>query len=337
MTQHFLLMSKARSLSLRRIFSMSEDKAFETFKRIRWGDGEEVGCPLCEKHAKHYFIKTRKQWRCKACNHTFSVTSGTIFAFHKLPLKVYLAAIAAYANSAKGLPALQLSRYLDVQYKTAFVLSHKIRESLVMQRNNEPLSGEVHIDGTYVNGYVRPHNKKENRVDRRLLENKNPNERCVIVMREKDKESNIGAKRTFTSVIKSENQTDIDNLTKKYLKTNAMVNADDNKAYDILHARFDTRRVNHQKEYRADDGTTNNLAESYFSRFKRMIYGQMHHISNLYLYNYANEIAYREDTRRLSNGEIFDDITRKCMGTITHKDWCGYWQKNKKSKELLAC
>lgn len=72
--------------------------------------------------AKHYFIKTRRQWHCRDCNHTFSVTSGTIFASHKLPLKVYLAAIAIYCNAVKGLSALQLARDLDVQYKTAFVL-----------------------------------------------------------------------------------------------------------------------------------------------------------------------------------------------------------------------
>ena len=78
--------------------------------------------------AKHYFIKIRRQWRCRDCNHTFSVTSGTIFDSHKLPLKVYLAAIAIYCNAVKGLSALQLARDLDVQNKTAFALAHKIRE-----------------------------------------------------------------------------------------------------------------------------------------------------------------------------------------------------------------
>lgn len=57
--------------------------------------------------------------------HTFSVTSGTTLASHKRPLKVYLAAIAIYCNAVKGMSALQLSRDLDVQYRTAFVLAHK--------------------------------------------------------------------------------------------------------------------------------------------------------------------------------------------------------------------
>lgn len=54
---------------------------------------------------------------------------------------------------------------------------------------------------------------------------------------------------------------------------------------------FDLKRVNHSQEYRSDDGITNNLAESYFSRFKRMYHGQVHKIDNVYLGDYVNEIA----------------------------------------------
>ncbi len=183
MTQHFLLTAQARSMSLRQIFSLTDDAAFDYFRKSRWGNGEEVTCPCCGSIACHYFIKTRKQWRCRDCKHTFSVTSGTLFAFHKLPLKVYLGAVAIYTNAVKGMSALQLSRDLDVQYKTAFVLAHKIRESLMVKRDESELGGEVEMDGAYVNGHVRPANKKADRVDRRLAENQNPDKRCVFVMR----------------------------------------------------------------------------------------------------------------------------------------------------------
>lgn len=85
--------------------------------------------------------------------HTFSVTSGTIFAFHKQPLKDYLIAIAIFTNAVKCISALQLARDLDVQYKTAFVLAHKIRESLMEHRDESALTGEIHVDGAYVNGH----------------------------------------------------------------------------------------------------------------------------------------------------------------------------------------
>lgn len=339
MSQHFLLSAKARTLSVRKVFSMTDDQAFTLFRELRWGTGEETGCPMCASVVKHYFIRNRRQWRCKDCNHTFSVTSGTIFAFHKLPLKVYLGAIAIYSNAVKGISALQLSRDLGVQYKTAFVLAHKIRESLMEQRDDRQLSGEIHMDGAYVNGYIRPKNKKEDRIDRRLAENQRPDKRCVLVMRQRGEtaENEIkGANKTLTFVIKSENQADVSKLATEFVKKGSMICADESNAYDVLHAKFDTRRVNHALEYRSDAGITNNLAESYFSRFRRMQYGQTHKFGNLYLASYANEAAYREDTRRLPNGEIFMDITKKCAQTRTNRDWCGYWQGNKRPAERLA-
>lgn len=336
MSQHFLLSAKSRTLSVRKVMELTNDEAFDLFKEVRWGASDEVACPTCGTVGKHYFQRTRKQWRCKDCSHTFSVTSGTIFAFHKLPLKVYLAAIAIYTNAVKGISALQLSRDLGVQYKTAFVLAHKIRESLMEQRELDKLDGEIHMDGAYVNGHIRPKNKKADRIDRRLAVNQRPDKRCVFVMRQKCQELAAGASRTLTFVIKGENQTDVNTLADAYVNKGSVICADESNAYDVLHAKFETRRVNHSIEYRADDGTTNNLAESYFSRFRRMQYGQTHKFGNLYLANYANEAAYREDTRRWPNGAIFNDIAKKCAITRTNKDWCGYWQGNKRQAERLG-
>lgn len=339
MSQHFLLSAKARTLSIKRLFDMTDADAFDFFRELRWGNTEEVTCPCCGSVAKHYFIATRRQWRCRDCKHTFSVTSGTIFAFHKLPLKTYLIAIAIFTNAVKGISALQLARDLDVQYKTAFVLAHKIRESLMEHRDESALSGEVHMDGAYVNGHIRPKNKKEDRIDRRLAMHQRPDKRCVFVMRQKvDVVGNElrGSNKTISFVLKAENQADVSKLAAAFVAKGSVICADESNAYDPLHAKFDTRRVNHSKEYRADDGTTNNLAESYFSRFRRMQYGQTHKFGNLYLANYANEAAYREDTRREPNGAIFMDIVTKCAKTLTHRDWCGYWQGNKRSEERLA-
>lgn len=104
--QHYLLSARARSLSLMQIMRLSEEESFELFKQSRWSDNN--GDPICPKcgHKEHYWIGTRKQWRCKSCSHTFSVTSGTIFANHKMPLRNYLAAIAIYSNAVKGISAL---------------------------------------------------------------------------------------------------------------------------------------------------------------------------------------------------------------------------------------
>ncbi len=267
-------------------------------------------------------------------SHFLSPTSGTIFSSHNLPLSVYLAAIAIYTNAVKGISALQLSSDLDFQYKTAFVLAHKIRESLLNNRDESALSGEIEMDGAYVNGHVRPENKKEERVDRRLAENQRPDKRCVLVFRQRQSDDNTG--RTLPFIINKENQADVVNLAGRFIDKQSTIFADENSAYDPLHGKFDTKRINHQKAYSYEDGTTTNYAESYFSRFRRMQYGQVHKFENLYLLNYANEAAYREDNRRMNNGDMFDDILKKCTKTRTSRDFGGYWQGNRKLAERLA-
>lgn len=96
------------------------------------------------------------------------------------------------------------------------------------------------------------------------------------------------------------------------------------------------KRVNHSIEYKSIDGACNNQSESYNSRFRRMEYGQCHKVSDLYLSNYANEIAYREDTRRMDNKYIFEDIFKKCLITSISNELYGYWQGNHRVSEKLG-
>ena len=331
--QHYLLSAEARTLSLMQIMRLSDDEAFEMFKSARWEGGEPV-CPMCGGF-EQYWLKTRNQWRCKhkECQHSFSVTSGTIFSNHKMPLRNYLAAIAIYSNAAKGISALQLSRDLDCQYKTAFVLAHKLRESLL---DDEPvdLDGEVEMDAAYVNGHVRPANHIYDRVDRRLKRNQDPMKRAVYVARERC-ESGYGASKTVTAVAGSENEMSVLRFAKKHFEPGTVVNADQHKAYDVLSAFYPTERVNHDMNYVGPLGESTNQAESFFSRFRRMQIGQMHLFGNLYLNRYANEAAYREDTRRRSNGDIFQDIMTRCAQSAVSRHFCGYWQGNKKPMETL--
>jgi transposase-like protein len=93
MAQHFLLSAESRSLSLKAIYQAGEDKAYDTFKRLRWNETE--GEPVCPKCGclDHYDIPTRRKFKCAACHAQFSVTSGTMFASRKLSFTDLLAAI----------------------------------------------------------------------------------------------------------------------------------------------------------------------------------------------------------------------------------------------------
>jgi len=100
--QHFLLSSAARTLSLKAVFRMGEDAAYETFRKLRWPetDGEAV-CPRCGC-VETYEISTRRRFKCVACHHQFSVTSGTIFASRKMSYTDLLAAIVIFCNTERA-------------------------------------------------------------------------------------------------------------------------------------------------------------------------------------------------------------------------------------------
>lgn len=317
MSQHFLLSAAARTLSLAKVMRMSDAEAFETFKAIRWVEhnGQPV-CPRCACLAVYTF-KTRRIFKCKGCNKQFSVTTDTIFASRKMDLRDILAAIAIFVNGAKGHSALQLSRDLDCQYKTAFVLYHKIREALASKETNQKVSGEVEIDGAYFGGYVKPANYKENRKDRRLSENRTGKRRVVVIMRERNG-------KTLPFVFKSE-AASISTI-EKFVAPGSTVYADDAHSWDSLHAKYLTKRINHSVAY-SDNGACTNQAESFFSRVRRAEIGIHHHIAGKYLSSYANEMAWREDNRRKSNGELYLMASNAALTSPVSRQWKGYWQK----------
>lgn len=317
MSQHFLLSAAARTLSLVKVMRMTDAQARETFKAIRWAstEGEPV-CPKCGC-VEAYEIATRQIFKCKGCLAQFSVTSGTIFASRKLPIRDILAAIAIFVNGAKGYSALQLSRDLDVQYKTAFVMAHKLREAIALSRATDKLTGEVEVDGAYFGGYVKPANERANRRDRRLSENQSGKRQVVVAIRERD-----GETRAFVT----KREADGVALVAANVEHGATVHADEASHWDNLHARFATKRINHSEAYSLN-GACTNMAESFFSRLRRAETGTHHHISGKYLSAYATEMAWREDVRRVSNGGQFAQVISAAMTAPVSRQWKGYWQR----------
>jgi len=88
------------------------------------------------------------------------------------------------------------------------------------------------------------------------------------------------------------------------------------------------KRINHQEGYSVDGACTNG-AESYFSRMRRGELGHHHHIAGAYFVRYAQEAAWREDYRRLANGDQVDGVVGLAMGLGPSVDFCGYWQRAK--------
>lgn len=317
MAQHFLLSAKARTLSLKQVFRMGEDEAYGLFCDMRWheNDGEPI-CPRCGC-SEAYHISTRRKFKCVACHHQFSVTSGTIFASRKMSFGDLLAAIVIFVNGAKGIAALQLSRDLDCQYKTAFVLTHKLREAMAQEQMGRELNGIVEIDGGYFGGHVKPANRKEDRKDLRLKANRSGKRQCVVIMRERGGKS-------LPFIVRHEG--DAVPYVREHVGTLATIHADEGTGWDALHAGWDTKRVNHSIAFK-DEGVCTNQAESYFSRLRRMETGTHHHIAGPYLFAYAGEASWREDNRRVDNGSQAMMVADAAMGAPVSRTWKGYWQR----------
>jgi transposase-like protein len=315
MAQHFLLSATARSLSLKAIFRMSDDEAHARFVAIRFADnGGDAFCPRCKCTAV-YTYAARKIWKCKACSHQFSVTSGTIFASRKLPIRDYLAAIAIFINAVKGISALQLGRDLDVQYKTAFVMAHKLREAMTAQQAVSGSAGTVEIDGAYFGGHSKQVNLKAERADRRKAQN--AKRQSVIVAREREG-------RTVAFVAANEAQGA--GMIRQIVKPGTVVHADEAASWDSLHAHYEMHRINHSVAYSLD-GACTNQAESFFSRLRRAEIGQHHHLSGKYLGFYSAEMAWREDRRRMDNGAQHAAATGAALAHPKSAIWAGYWQR----------
>src|ERR1700733_4219089 len=190
MAQHFLLCKAAKTLSLAKVFTMKDGDAEMAFRSIRWHEtqGQPV-CPHCGGTDAYDCrrLKGAPRFRCRACGKDFSITSGTLFASHKLPLRMYLAAIAIFCNEVKGKSMLAMSRDLGLSYKAAFVLAHKMREAMATEFKGRQLGGEgteASVDGAYFGGYAKPSNLRENRRDRRLAENQTGKRKVVVIIRE---------------------------------------------------------------------------------------------------------------------------------------------------------
>jgi hypothetical protein len=208
------------------------------------------------------------------------------------------------------------------------VLAHKIREAMASEVKGLRLGGagrDVEVDGCYVGGHVRPANRKADRTDRRLAENRSGRRQVVVVIRERAL-SGTSLGGTLPAVFASEDAAA--SFIKARVDRASTVHADESPAWNALHARFDTKRINHSVEYTTDEACTNQ-AESYFSRLRRGERGHYHRISGSYLIRYAREASWKEDHRRDSNGLQVRTVIVLVTRNGPSVDFCGYWQRSR--------
>lgn len=110
------------------------------------------------------------------------------------------------------------------------------------------------------------------------------------------------------------------------IEPGSVVSADEVAHWDLLDPGFEMRRINHSEAY-SHGGAHTNLAESYFSRLRRMIGGQHLRVEGRYLDAYAAHAAWLEDHRSESNGTLTDRLIGGALAGSVSRTWKGYWQR----------
>jgi hypothetical protein len=282
----------------------TEAQCLEYVEKMRWPDGV-VRCSTCgDKNVKRVMrqseSKNKRPWfyLClnKDCHQQFSPTAGTLFADSHLPLITWFHAIGLILNAKKGISAAQLQRDLGIGgYKTAWYLTHRIRESM-KEANPVPLGGIVEIDETYIGGKVSGMGMKFAKKQKRVV--------AGAVQR--------GGKLRLRHIPDAKIET-LSGFVKATLAPDVeRVMSDQLRAYPAaLGPEFVDRheKVNHIiGEYVRGDVTTNSI-ESAFSLLKRGVIGQFHKLSGKHLHRYLAEFEYRFNNR--SESDVFINTVRR--------------------------
>jgi transposase-like protein len=282
----------------------SDEQCLAYLEASRWPDG--VRCTVCG--AKEVSKITRKAktknkraqvYQCleKTCNSQFSATNGTIFHDSHLPLNKWFMAIALLVDAKKSMSALQLSRHLACNYRTAWYLAHRIREAMV-DGEGPKFEGIVEVDETYIGGKQRGHKSK--------LKNKD----VVIGIRER------GGPLRLVHTKDAKAGTLYDVLEKHVSKDAEAIMTDENPAYSFRMTQFRNirhGRINHKSGVYVKGDVHTNTVESAFSLLKRGLIGSFHQVSIKHLQRYLNEFGYRFNRRE--DADLFEQtVGRLCAG-----------------------
>ena len=264
---------------------------------LRWPSG--VACPRCGSLGVST-LKKRPVYDCNDCRYQFSVTAGTIMHDSHLPLRKWFIAIYLMTESKKGISALQLHRTLGVARRTAWYLSHRIREAMA----NDPLEGPtlfgvVEVDETLVGG------RKRN-VGHGYRGNK------FWVAGAIQRDGQVRLER-----VPNVRRNTLHGFIRRTVRDEAeAIYTDELKSYLGI-ADADTRHetVNHSAdEWVVGDVHTNSI-EGVWSLFKRSLMGSFHKVSMKHIDRYLSELEWRFNNR--DNERIFIDALQRIVKTDT--------------------
>ena len=283
-----------------------EEAAFAYLESIVWADG--TVCPKCGTvDGRVYEIKGKSARtglkKCGECRKQFTVKVGTVFEHMRIPLHKALQAVYLMTSSKKGISAHQLHRVLEVTYKTAWFLAHRIREAM-RSGDLSPFGVDgntVEIDETFIG-------RKKGAPKKRAYHHK------LKVLSLVERETG----RARSMVVDKVNAKTIMPIIRENVAREARIMTDEGHSYTRLNREFASHEfTKHGKgEYVRGDVHTNTI-EGYFSIFKRGMKGVYQHCGEKHLHRYVAEFEFRYNNRAangVSDTERSGEALRGIMG-----------------------
>ncbi|PWU12127.1 MAG: hypothetical protein C5B51_01220 [Terriglobia bacterium] len=276
------------------------EAANDFLERMRWPEG--VRCVKCDGTKVSKYVKqasTRMRFSaktgyvekpvparilyvCRECKRQFSVTEGTIFNDTHLPLQKWFMATALMVNAKKGLSAKQMERDVEVTYKTAWYLCHRIREA--MENENGVFGGTVEMDETFMGGRYDERRKRARYAKQPVM---------GVIQRGTEEEHS----KVHAFPIPHVRREVIADVVKNYVAPEAQIYTDEGGGYRHLKDKHNHAIVIHSKgEYVRGEVHTNSI-EGFWSLVKRQIIGQHHFVSVKHLQRYLNEVSFKFNNR----------------------------------------
>ncbi|MBS3648154.1 IS1595 family transposase [Pseudaminobacter sp. 19-2017] len=284
------------------------DEARKHLEAQRWPHGPN--CPHCGNAQADRITAMKGKahrpglYNCMECREQFTVTVGTVFERSKIPLNKWLLATFLLASSKKGLSSHQLHRMLGVTYKTAWFMTHRIREAMKEDvKSSGPIGGEgktVEADETYIGKRETPREYARPRARKNWKPTKSgkaggAEKRIVVGLVERG-----GKARMFH--LQNATASTVREVLVRNVTRDTTLYTDESRLYVETgkeYAKHDT--VKHSaKEYARRDGEIvvhTNTIENVFSVFKRGMVGVYQHCGEAHLHRYLAEFDFRYNRR----------------------------------------
>jgi transposase-like protein len=258
---------------------------------IRWPNGPE--CPQCNGK-DHFYLKTRRVWKCKACSKQFSVKVGTIFEDSAVSLDKWLIAFWMLVNCKNGVSSYEIARDCGVTQKTAWFLLQRLRFA-IRSKTFTKLAGEIEVDESFIGGRAR--NMHAERRARKIRGTGPEGKAIVAAVLERHGEIRA-------AVVPQRKKQQLQALVREHVEPTSTIYSDALKSYQGLDGDFTHHVIDHAKQY-VDGQIHTNGCENFWSLLKRQINGTYISVEPYHLARYVDEQVYRYNHRTETDAERF--------------------------------